>query len=141
MTADDRREHIERTHFDRLAADTGGVWWGSATPAAVERLRRRARLLVEALGRYGDPRVLELGCGTGAFSERILEVLPALRLEAFDISPKCVAIPRSRLAGYANASFNTGNALDVQYSDHSFDAVVGNSVLHHLPLEKALAEA
>jgi ubiquinone/menaquinone biosynthesis C-methylase UbiE len=136
-----RREYSEQVHFDRLAEETGEIWWGSTTPAGVKRLRRRARLLADELTIYTNPRVLELGCGTGAFTQHILEALPDLRLEGRDISAKAIDVARRKLKEYRNAAFNTGSAVGLPYLDASFDAVVGNSILHHLPLVECAAEA
>lgn len=135
------REHIEEAHFDRLAGKEGEIWWGSATAAGAERLRRRALLVASELEGIGDPVVLELGCGTGAFSQFILEVLPELCLRGIDISPNSVEVAAERLQQYANAVFERGSALQLDRLDDSVDAVVGNSVLHHLPLQKCVGEA
>jgi SAM-dependent methyltransferase len=135
------REQLEREHFDRLAEQTEEIWWGSTTEAGRQRLRRRAHLIAAALERFQDPRVLEVGCGTGALTLPLLEERPALRLCAFDISPRSIEVAAGRAAPFANAKVRIGNALDFDAEDGAFDAVVGNSVLHHLPLEPFVAEA
>lgn len=130
----------EREHFDRLAQKTGEIWWGSATKAGIERLRRRALLLSQELGRYRNPIVLEIGTGTGAFSRYVLENFPFLRLTGCDISPKILEIARQRCTGYTNANFELGDATSLDYQANSFDAVIGNSILHHLPIDVSLRE-
>lgn len=135
------REQVEAEHFDRLAESTAEIWWGSVTAAGKERLRRRARLLAAELAPLRDPRVLEFGCGVGAFSAPLLDERPALRLVGIDVSVKSVALAAERLHSFANARFEVANALSLPYPADLFDAVVGNSVLHHLPLQPAIAEA
>lgn len=131
----------EREHFDKLAEGTGEIWWGSTTPAATLRYTRRAQMIREQLKRFPDPKVLELGCGTGAFSRYILQEMPELRLTGCDISPKSVAVATERFSEHLNARFEVANVADAPYDTESFDAVVGNSVLHHIPLEESLRES
>jgi len=136
-----KREKAESEHFDQLADATGETWWGSTTPAGVERLRRRGRLLATALSAFTDPFVVELGCGTGAFSQYLLEQHPSLRLHGVDISVKAASVAAERLQIYPHAVFQQGSALALEYGDGSVDAVIGCSILHHLPMPEALTEA
>ena len=69
----------ERARFDALVDKTGEIWWVSVTPAAKLRFDRRVRLFCGALNTYSDPRVLEIGCGAGAFTGPALEAIPLLR--------------------------------------------------------------
>lgn len=136
-----RRSQLrEREHFDRLAATDGEIWWGSTTPAGIRRLQRRARLIVQELARFPDPLVLELGSGTGGFSRFLFEELPSLRLTGSDISPECVRVATERYRRYRNARFEVADATALPYAPATFDAVIGNSILHHLPVERSLQE-
>lgn len=130
----------EQVHFDRLAKNRGEIWWGSVTPAGIRRLRRRAYLVSETLRVFDDPKVLELGCGTGAFSRFILEKLPSLRLTCCDISIKSIEVALSRYGKYKNACFEVKDALSTPYSSNTFDCIIGNSVLHHLPIDLVLKD-
>lgn len=130
----------EREHFDKLANETKEIWWGSATPAGLERLRRRATLIRQALSAVRDPLVLDLGCGTGALSRFLLEEMPSLHLIGCDISPKTVEIAKKRYSQYVHARFEVADCTHMPYAANFFDAVVGNSILHHLPLKQSLQE-
>jgi len=110
------------------------------TPAAIKRLQRRARLIAQELARFKDPKVMELGCRTGGFSKFVLEGLPLLRLACCDISPKAVQIASNRYGDYKNACFELVDASSMHYDTGTFDAIIGNSVLHHLPIETSLRE-
>lgn len=131
-------QDIERRHFDKLAQTDGEIWWGSTTPAGIRRLERRAKLLKQKLNYYSNPKVFELGCGTGAFSKYILKELPHLDLTACDISGECIRIASSRYGNYENAKFLVGDVMQDSPYIEMFDAVIGNSVLHHLPIKRAL---
>lgn len=125
----------ERDHFDRLASETGEIWWGSRTVAGRRRLDRRADMLTVELAKMDDPRVLELGCGTGALTLPLLERAPDLRLTAVDISPRSIDIARRQCAHFPHARVEVVDLFDSPYPPASFDALVGNSVLHHLHVE------
>ena len=130
----------EAEHFDKLADTTGEIWWGSVTPAGVERLKKRARYVEEALKKFSDPYVLELGCGTGAFTKPLLEIMPKLRLVGIDVSSKTIEHIEKRMAEYPNVKFEVADSTQLLYGDATFDAVVGNSVLHHVPIDTTISE-
>jgi ubiquinone/menaquinone biosynthesis C-methylase UbiE len=132
----------EQAHFDHLAEATGQIWWGSTTPAGIRRLQRRARFLAEKLKGFKKPKVLELGCGTGAFSKSLLEEteLSPFRLTSCDISPRAVRVASHRCASHKSACFEVADITSLHYESGIYDAVIGNSILHHLPLEISLKE-
>lgn len=134
------RQAREAEAFDRLVEETGDVWWGHATPAGQVRLALRARLLARALPPGARQRCLELGCGTGAFTEHVLALGRDLTWEGVDVSPRCVEVARARL-GRPGVSFRVAPAEALGVDDGSLDLVCGNSVLHHLDWPAALREA
>lgn len=130
----------EREHFDLLARQEGEVWWGHKTEAGKRRLSRRARVITRALERFADPTVLEIGCGAGALSEALLCERRDLRLLGCDISPASVALAKSRCHLSPRARFVVADVGSVGCPDESCDAVVGNSILHHVDIEPTLKE-
>lgn len=134
--------HKEQEYFDRLVEKTGQIWWGSHTPAGIRRLKRRARLLSENLKDFKSCSILELGCGAGAFSQFILEApgLSFIHLTCCDISPQAIKVASHRYASDERISFEVADITSLHYDPDTFDAVVGNSILHHLPLEISLKE-
>lgn len=90
---------------------------------------------VDAVAEGGPARVLDVGCGTGDFSERLQREL-AVDLVALDPSPRMVELTRAR-----GLSAITGNVETLSFDDEAFDCVLANRVLYHLPnLDKGLAE-
>jgi SAM-dependent methyltransferase len=131
----------EREFFDQLVEETGETWWGNARPAADIRMRRRVDMLAEDLRTLSDPQVLEIGCGTGFFTRYLLERLPDLKLVGSDISPKSIAAANERWSAFPDARFEVMDATALPYEEGSYDAVIGCSILHHLPAEGTLREA
>src|SRR3982751_3149942 len=61
--------------------------WNWATPAGQARAKRRAKLLAEAARPQPGMSVLEVGCGTGLFTEMLAAY--GAHILAVDISPNC----------------------------------------------------
>jgi ubiquinone/menaquinone biosynthesis C-methylase UbiE len=94
------------------------------------------RLLDELALRPQD-RVVELGCGPGGLSQRILRRLGAGGvLVGVDSSAGLLAQARSRLAGQGPARFETVEADIAALGPwlEGADVVVGRAVLHHVPM-------
>lgn len=89
------------------------------------------RAVVRAAVDVPAPRVLDLGCGTGALSERVLAELPSCALTGVDLSQRMVARARARLAGRAEVLL--GDAEYLPFHDATFDLVVCNDSFHHYP--------
>jgi SAM-dependent methyltransferase len=122
----------------REIAERAEIIWNWESPSGRRRADRRARIFVERGGLVPGKLALEIGCGTGLFLEK---VAPAgARLVGIDLSLDLLAKARSRLAGVPNVVLHRGNAEHLPYAASSFDAVYGSSVLHHLDLDRALAE-
>lgn len=104
---------------------------------------RLPRWMFPRLGLREGERVLEVGCGTGILWRENAERLPArLALTLTDLSPGMLAQARARLAGLAPAPvFELADVQSLQFPDASFDAVIANHMLYHVPdRAKAFAE-
>ncbi len=136
QAGDAARRAREREHFAAIASPE--LYWADATPAGRHRRELRAeRLLRGAVPDGGGRRVLEVGCGNGAYSRLVAPALVG-RLVAIDVT-----LPLLRAAGAGaapNLSLALADAACLPFPDASFDAVWGNAILHHLPCERALRE-
>ncbi len=85
-------------------------------------------------------RWLDIGCGTGALSEAILQHTEPLSVKGIDLSEGFVTYCRERIRA-RQASFEKGDALALPLETASSDAAVSGLVHNFLPQnEKALAE-
>jgi len=130
----------EKKHFDELAQKYKSIWWGSKKEAGKERLKRRGNIVKEYLKYYNNPKVLEVGCGTGDFTKYVINELLFSRYYAIDISPVCIKIAASRYAIKNRIIFRIDDAISLKFRNNTFDMVIGNGILHHLPVGKALKE-
>lgn len=88
--------------------------------------RPLARGLVELIGVRSGLRALDVGCGSGAVTERLVEVLGADAVHAVDPTAPFVDAVRERLPG---VDVRLGVAEDLPFDDETFDVVVANLVV------------
>ena len=131
----EQRLENEIEHGRFLAERGAGEIWNWESPAGRRRWARRVDMLVGHL-QHGM-RVLELGCGTGYFTSELVKT--GARITAIDISPELLELAR-RQVPEENATFVIENAYATSFAGGCFDSVVGSSVLHHLDVDRALAE-
>ena len=80
--------------------------------------------------------VLDAGCGTGNYSQAMLGYVG--RIEAVDLNPGMLEVASRKLAQARDEeriSFHSGAIDDLPFEDATFDGVMINQVLHHLPDE------
>ena len=121
----------------RKISDNPEFYWGWAGVAGRLRAERRAAMYVSE-GRLAPGRTaLEIGCGTGIFSELLAR--SGAGVTAVDLSPELAEKARAPTSA-PNLKFLVMNVERLEFPDNSFDCVCGSSVLHHLDLAKALPE-
>jgi 2-polyprenyl-3-methyl-5-hydroxy-6-metoxy-1,4-benzoquinol methylase len=78
-------------------------------------------------------RILEVGCGEGAMTERITRIYPAATVTAIDITPK---VGRLFRGNRANVTFSQESVEAVASREPaSFDVVILADVIHHVPAD------
>jgi ubiquinone/menaquinone biosynthesis C-methylase UbiE len=88
-----------------------------------------------------DARVLEVGCGTGVLTRVLARREGVGRVIGTDLAPSLVSRATVASSGVENLSFQVADARDLPFDDESFDAVVMDSVLVHVPgPERAVTE-
>jgi len=111
--------------------------WGWGTPAGAHRARRRADLIARGAGLQPGRRALEVGCGTGLFTE--IFAATGADLVAVDISADLLERARERGLPAGRVRF-----LEMPFEEcvveGPFDAVIGSSILHHLEIPRVLTK-
>lgn len=78
-----------------------------------------------------NPRVLDIGAGTGLFSSYVLKRFPDAQLTLVDISEGMLEVAKLRFIDHPNIRFITGD-----YSRHTFDekynVIISALSIHHL---------
>jgi len=75
-------------------------------------------------------KMLEAGCGTGAFGKRFLKYFDNLEVIGVDITPKMVERAND---GTKNYSAIVGDLEKISFSDSFFDIILCPYILHHFP--------
>lgn len=92
---------------------------------------------VEAGAGRPDPLVLDLGCGPGSLSARLLDRLPRATVVAIDTDPLLLALGREAHSGraglrFADLDLRTEGWADALGLDRPADAAVSTTALHWL---------
>jgi ubiquinone/menaquinone biosynthesis C-methylase UbiE len=86
---------------------------------------------------------LELGTGSGAMAEVLLERFPAMRLRGTDVDAEMVETGKRRLARFGpRVTVEQADATSLPFASGEFDAVLSFLMLHHvIDWERTLSEA
>ncbi len=82
-------------------------------------------------------RILDIGCGTGSLLTKL--ALHGYTVYGIDMSDECLRVSAerlNRLSPGSMAEVKRGSALEVDYPDRFFDAVIAAEVLEHLDEDK-----
>ncbi len=132
---DSIRVQHEIKHSKSLAQSDPELIWNWSTLAGQLRAKRRAEKIIQGSRMGPGVAALEIGCGTGMFTEMFAQ--SGANLMAVDISPDLLKKALSRNLPSDRVLFVEKRFEDCDI-DGPFDAVIGSSVLHHLDIETAL---
>lgn len=101
--------------------------------------RRSFDALVAASGAAPGDRVVDVGCGTGYFSQQIaLTVGPAGSVLGVDAAPAMVDYASRATGRLPQCRFEVGLAESLPVPSGSVDVVVSSLMVHHLPADLRL---
>jgi ubiquinone/menaquinone biosynthesis C-methylase UbiE len=105
--------------------------------AAYERLmgrwsRRVGDVFIDWIEAPRDLRWLDIGCGTGVFTEQVIRGCSPAAVVGIDPSPEQLAFARGR-GEWSKVEFIVGDAQDLPFADNSFDIAVMALVIHFVP--------
>ncbi len=116
--------------------------WDAQQQRHIPDREERFTAMVDALAAFAgpEPRVLDLGCGPGSLSARVLERLPGATVVAVDADPVLLAIGRGALAGHTTLRFADADLrsdwVGALPSAGPYDAAVSTTALHWLGLDQ-----
>ncbi|MER7310437.1 MULTISPECIES: class I SAM-dependent methyltransferase [Streptomyces] len=106
-------------------------------PDREERFRVMLDMVEAVVG--PAPRVLDLACGTGSITDRLLTRFPEATSTGVDLDPALLAIARGTFEGDDRVTFVTADLKDPAWAERlphsSYDAVLTATALHWLHSE------
>jgi ubiquinone/menaquinone biosynthesis C-methylase UbiE len=109
--------------------------------ADAQQQRMRDAFLAD-IGFPAGARVLDVGCGTGVLTRRLARWPNVDTVVGVDIAPSLLDRARALCDALPNIVFEEGDATALPFAAATFDVVVLDSTLSHLPdAERAIAEA
>jgi SAM-dependent methyltransferase len=118
-------QEMERHTYAIMYEVEGAHWWFAGRRRILESFVKEIAAKLNSEGLSEQPRILDVGCGTGANLE-MLAVFGAA--EGVDVSEDALAFCRAR--GLTNVRL--GAAERLPYKDNSFDLVTALDVVEHL---------
>lgn len=91
--------------------------------------RPLGRLFAKSIPLAAGDRVLDLGCGPGALTGPLVDLLGADAVAVMDPSPPFL---EACVRQYPGVTGKVGSAEEIPFEDHSFDAVMSQLVIHFL---------
>jgi len=131
------RKQSEIRHFSKILNAENTSWWGNETVAGKMRFKRRLNMMIDYVNPSPAVRILELGCGDG--NGTLMLAKTHARIVAVDLSSDLVEKAKQKVK-FNNVEFRVLDAEKLPFKDKTFDAVVGNSILHHLDVCEVLKE-
>jgi len=129
------RPENEITHGYKLVQSDPEKVWGWGTPAGQIRAKRRAEMIISGADLKPGLHALEIGCGTGLFTEMFANT--GAHLVAVDISGELLKFAHARGLTSDRVQFLEKRFEECNI-DGPFDAVIGSSILHHLEIKDAI---
>ncbi|MEC4018680.1 class I SAM-dependent methyltransferase [Streptomyces sp. H27-D2] len=106
-------------------------------PDREERFRVMLDMVEALVG--PEPEVLDLACGTGSITDRLLRRFPNARSTGVDLDPALLTIARGHFADDPRVTFVTADLQDPGWTGElphrAYDAVLTATALHWLPTD------
>ena len=79
-----------------------------------------------------NPKILDLGCGTGNITLKALTRFPEAEVTCLDLSENMIEIAKDKLSDYENIEYVIGDFTQMQ-TDTKYDVILSSLALHHIP--------
>ncbi|MSV30453.1 MAG: class I SAM-dependent methyltransferase [Bryobacterales bacterium] len=126
-TVEQIRERFDKD-VERFSNLETGQTAAMDSPLMLDLISRAAA----ALNR-GATSILDIGCGAGNYTLKLLDALPSIREAALiDLSLPMLERAKARTAGRARVETIQGDVREVALGEERFDLAVAAAVMHHL---------
>ena len=109
------------------------LFGGGAAAMRRQALVPLRTVLREHPGGAGRARLLDIGCGTGAFLREVKRNHPRLAVAGIDLSAPYLALARHRLAPWSRVALIEAAAEAMPFAAAEFDVVTAVYLFHELP--------
>ena len=109
------------------------LFGGGAAAMRRQALVPLRRAFCARAGGQGATRLLDIGCGTGAFLREVKRNYPRLAVTGLDLSQPYLAAARRNLAAWSRVALVEGAAEAMPFAAAEFDVVSCIYVFHELP--------
>ncbi|TRZ50666.1 methyltransferase domain-containing protein [bacterium] len=132
------QEVLVREHFENHAVDWQSIYQENDFSSFIIQQRQYYTFkYIDSLGLMPGSRILDLGCGAGLNSVKLLQ--RGFSVVGIDVSDNMLDLARKNCleAGSpADATFQLGNAEELDFPDDSFDAVVAMGLIEYLKWDR-----
>lgn len=82
-----------------------------------------------------NPKILDLGCGTGNITQKALMRFPEAEVTCLDLSENMIEIAKKKLSDYEKIEYIIGDFTQMQI-DAKYDVILSSLALHHIPSDE-----
>ena len=128
---------IEMYDGAEVSDDTGEIelWDKVIFPNIIRK--REMEIIFDVIATVKPRTILDLGCGGGWLSK----ILSARGYHVIGIDISASLIKTATKVAPRSFGFLIGDCMNLPFNDNTFNLFIGMGVLHHLDLDKALAES
>lgn len=86
-----------------------------------------------------NPKILDLGCGTGNITLKVLERFPKAEVTCLDLSENMIQIAKEKLSEYDSITYVIDDFTKTEITD-KYDVILSSLALHHIPNDEKKEE-
>jgi SAM-dependent methyltransferase len=134
----ERLEYLDRDDVDDLKRKVVEALDRKGQRGFLGAYKLCARAALREVTDIASPKILELGCGLGGLSRKLLEYHPAAHVTVTDVDPTFVdAVAAGDLGSHPRATVRKMDATEIDAPDGYYDLAIFAASLHHLPPDLA----
>ena len=119
------------SQFEADVAEQGGYLYATDDKLSCKLANGRMNDAVIAFARPAGRRLIDIGCGDGVYTLKLLEA-GAAEVVGVDAAAQSIEAARGRCAEHSNGRFEVLDIYDLAQSGEPYDVAVVRLMLHHL---------